>query len=66
MISRLPVRHVREIELPHAQGDIVKQRRSLLVTVSVDDDAVTVGGMHASHRLWGSLPQVREVDQRAR
>ncbi len=63
VISRLPVRHVREIELPHAQGDIVKQRRSLLVTVSVDDDAVTVGGMHASHRLWGSLPQVREVDR---
>ncbi len=33
VISRLPVRHVSEIELPHAQGDVVKHRRSLLVTV---------------------------------
>jgi endonuclease/exonuclease/phosphatase family metal-dependent hydrolase len=67
VISRLPVRHVREIELPHAQGDVVKQRHSLLVTVSVGDgvgdDTVTIGGMHASHRLWGSLPQVRRVDR---
>ncbi len=63
VISRLPVRHVQEIELPHAQGDVVKQRRSLLVTVAVGDRIVTVGGMHASHRLWGSLPQVRRVDR---
>ncbi len=24
---------------------------------------MTIGGMHASHRLWGSLSQVRRVDR---
>jgi endonuclease/exonuclease/phosphatase (EEP) superfamily protein YafD len=24
---------------------------------------VTIAGMHASHRLWGSLPQVKRVNQ---
>ncbi len=63
VISRLPVCAVRDIELPHAQGDVVEQRHSLLVTVSVDGEPVTIAGMHASHRLWGSLPQVRRVNQ---
>ncbi|HEY3724359.1 MAG TPA: endonuclease/exonuclease/phosphatase family protein [Acidimicrobiia bacterium] len=63
VLSRLPVERVVEIELPHAWGDDVQHRRSLLVTVTVGDQHVTVGGMHASHRLWGSLPQVRRVDQ---
>jgi endonuclease/exonuclease/phosphatase (EEP) superfamily protein YafD len=63
VLSRLPVQRVVEIELPHAQGDVVPQRRSLLVTVAVGSHSVTIGGMHASHRLWGSLPQVRRVDR---
>jgi endonuclease/exonuclease/phosphatase family metal-dependent hydrolase len=63
LISRLPVRHVQEIELPHAKGDDVQHRRSLLVTIAVGDETITIGGMHASHRLWGSLPQVRRVDR---
>jgi endonuclease/exonuclease/phosphatase family metal-dependent hydrolase len=63
VLSRLPVCAVRDVELPHAQGDVVDQRHSLLVTVSVDGDPVTIGGMHASHRLWGSLPQVKRVDE---
>jgi endonuclease/exonuclease/phosphatase (EEP) superfamily protein YafD len=63
VISRLPVCAVREIELPHAQGDVVNQRRSLLVTVDVDGTPVTIAGMHASHRLWGSLPQVSRVNR---
>lgn len=63
VLSRFPVGEVREIELPHAQGDVVKQRRSLIVTVSVDGVPVTIGGMHASHRLWGSLPQVKRVNR---
>jgi endonuclease/exonuclease/phosphatase family metal-dependent hydrolase len=63
VISKLPVTNVADIELPHAQGDVVKQRHSLLVTVTVDGTPVTIGGMHASHRLWGSLPQVRRVDR---
>lgn len=62
VLSRLPVCHVRDVELPHAQGDVVKRRHSVLVTVSVDGTPVTIAGMHASHRLWGSLPQVKRVN----
>jgi endonuclease/exonuclease/phosphatase family metal-dependent hydrolase len=63
VLTRLPVCDVDQIVLPHAQGDVIEQRASLVVTVSVDGIAVTIAGMHASHRLWGSLPQVRRVDQ---
>jgi endonuclease/exonuclease/phosphatase family metal-dependent hydrolase len=63
VISRLPVLSVVDIDLPPASGDVVPQRHSLLVTVAVDGAPVTIGGMHASHRLWGSLPQVRRVDR---
>jgi endonuclease/exonuclease/phosphatase family metal-dependent hydrolase len=62
VISRLPVLAVADIDLPHAQGDVVRRRHSLLVTVSVEGAPVTIAGMHASHRLWGSLPQVHRVD----
>lgn len=63
VLSRLPICHVQDVELPHAQGDVVKHRHSLLVTVNVEDAMLTVAGMHASHRLWGSLPQVSLVDR---
>ena len=66
VLSRLPVCDVTQIVLPHAQGDVIEQRASLMVTVSVDGIPVTLAGMHASHRLWGSLPQVRRVDQALR
>jgi endonuclease/exonuclease/phosphatase family metal-dependent hydrolase len=63
VLSRFPVCNVWDIKLPHAQGDVVGQRHSLVVTVSVDGVLVSIGGMHASHRLWGSLPQVSRVNQ---
>ena len=63
VLSRLPVTHVRDVELPHAQGDVVKRRHSVVVTIDVDGTPVTIAGMHASHRLWGSLPQVQRVNQ---
>ncbi|MGZ6996145.1 MAG: endonuclease/exonuclease/phosphatase family protein, partial [Acidimicrobiia bacterium] len=63
VLSRLPVSNVSDVALPHAQGDVVEQRHSLVLTVSVDGMPVTIGGMHASHRLWGSLPQVRRVNR---
>jgi endonuclease/exonuclease/phosphatase family metal-dependent hydrolase len=66
VLSRLPVCEVAEIVVPKAQGDVIEQRRSLLLTVEVDGRAVSVAGMHASHRLWGSLPQVRHVDRALR
>jgi endonuclease/exonuclease/phosphatase family metal-dependent hydrolase len=63
LLSRLPVCDVVELPLPRAQGDVIEQRHSLMLTVSVGISAVSVAGMHASHRLWGSLPQVRRVDE---
>lgn len=66
VLSRLPVCDVALVVLPHALSDVIEQRASLIVTVSVDGTAVSIGGMHASHRLWGSLPQVRRVDQALR
>jgi endonuclease/exonuclease/phosphatase family metal-dependent hydrolase len=63
VLSRLPVCEVAEIVLPRAQGDVIEQRHALLVTVGVEGTAVSLAGMHASHRLWGSLPQVRAVDR---
>jgi endonuclease/exonuclease/phosphatase family metal-dependent hydrolase len=63
VLSRLPVCEVAEIVVPKAQGDVIEQRRSLLITVDVDGRPVSLAGMHASHRLWGSLPQVRCVDR---
>ncbi len=63
VLSRLPVCDVAEVMLPRARGDVIDQRSSIVVTVSVDGRAVSIAGMHASHRLWGSLPQVRRVDQ---
>ena len=66
MLSRLPVCHVSQVVLSPAPGDVIEQRASLMVTVSVDGVAVSIAGMHASHRLWGSLPQVRRVDRALR
>lgn len=63
VLTRLPVCEVAELVVPKAQGDVIEQRRSLLLTVDVDGRPVSVAGMHASHRLWGSLPQVRSVDR---
>ena len=63
ILSRLPVQAVQNLELPHARGDVIDRRHSILVTVTAGDAAVTVAGIHASHRLWGSLPQLRRVDE---
>jgi endonuclease/exonuclease/phosphatase (EEP) superfamily protein YafD len=63
VFSTLPVSDVAEITVPKAQGDVIEQRRSLVVTVTVDGTPVSLAAMHASHRLWGSLPQVRSVDK---
>jgi endonuclease/exonuclease/phosphatase family metal-dependent hydrolase len=66
VLTRLPVCEVAEIVLPRAQGDVIEQRHSLLLTVSAGGTAVSLAAMHASHRLWGSLPQVRCVDRALR
>jgi endonuclease/exonuclease/phosphatase family metal-dependent hydrolase len=63
VLTRVPVLDVRTVDLPHALGDVVDRRQSLIVTVGEPGDAFTVAGIHASHRLWGSLPQIRMLDR---
>lgn len=63
VLSRLSVLGVRDLVLPHARGDVIEHRHSLILTVAVGDATVSVAGVHASHRLWGSLPQLRAIDR---
>jgi endonuclease/exonuclease/phosphatase family metal-dependent hydrolase len=63
VLSRLPVRSSTVVPLPKAPGDVVERRHAIVVEVDVDGRAVAVGGIHASHRLWGSLPQLRTLDR---
>ncbi len=69
VLSRLAVRTRFDVDLGHAPGDVISRRFGLCVTVEVPGAdgrtpaAVTVAGVHASHRLWGSLPQLRRLDR---
>lgn len=66
VLSRLPVEATMAVPLPRTRSDVVEQRRALLLTVRVDDRRIAIGGVHASHRLWGSLPQLRVLDRELR
>jgi endonuclease/exonuclease/phosphatase family metal-dependent hydrolase len=63
VLTKLPVLDVRTLDLPHALGDVVDRRQSIIVTVGERGDAFTLAAIHASHRLWGSLPQIRMLDR---
>jgi endonuclease/exonuclease/phosphatase (EEP) superfamily protein YafD len=63
MLSRLPVRSFTTVPLPKPAGDVVERRFAIVAEVEVDGRAVAIGGLHASHRLWGSLPQLRVLDR---
>lgn len=67
VLSRLPVLARTDVDLGHAPGDVIRRRHGLCVTIrppggSPDAAPVTVAAVHASHRLWGSLPQLRRLD----
>jgi hypothetical protein len=63
VISRLPVTDRHAFDLGHAPGDAIPRRFGLAVTVTPPGGgSVTVAGVHASHRLWGSLPQLERLD----
>jgi endonuclease/exonuclease/phosphatase family metal-dependent hydrolase len=66
VLSRLPVRSFTALALPKARGDVVALRHAIVAEVEVDGRAVAIGGLHASHRLWGSLPQLRVLDRELR
>jgi endonuclease/exonuclease/phosphatase (EEP) superfamily protein YafD len=63
VLTRLPVRSFTTLPLPRARGDVVERRHAIVAEVGVDGAWVTVGAIHASHRLWGSLPQLRVLDR---
>lgn len=62
ILSRLPVRRVQTVTLPKAPGDVIEQRQAIILDVEVRGRPIAVAGIHASHRLWGSLPQLRALD----
>lgn len=67
VLSRLPVLARTDVDLGRAPGDVIHRRHGLCVTVLPPGPPsaavpVTVAGVHASHRLWGSLPQLRRLD----
>ena len=62
MLSRLPVRSFTNVPLPRTTGDVVDRRHAIVAEIDVGGTSVAVAGIHASHRLWGSLPQLRALD----
>jgi endonuclease/exonuclease/phosphatase family metal-dependent hydrolase len=66
IVSRLPVRSFTSLRVPKTSGDVVEQRYAIVAEIEVGDTVVAVGGIHASHRIWGSLPQLRTVDAELR
>ncbi|MBK5287399.1 MAG: endonuclease/exonuclease/phosphatase family protein [Acidimicrobiia bacterium] len=63
VLSRLPVLGATTVPLPTAPGDVIEQRQAIILEVEVGGSAVAIAGIHASHRLWGSLPQLRTLDR---
>lgn len=62
MLSRIPVLRVQTMAMPRSSGDVVEERQAIILDVEVPGGTVAVAGIHASHRLWGSLPQLRALD----
>ena len=63
VLSRLPVLRTTPVPLPKAPGDVVEQRQAIALEIDVEGTTIAVAGIHASHRLWGSLPQLRALDR---
>lgn len=64
VLSRLPVRSFTNLALPRAPGDVIERRYAIIAEVEIGSGCtVAIAGIHASHRLWGSLPQLRTVDR---
>jgi endonuclease/exonuclease/phosphatase family metal-dependent hydrolase len=63
VLSRIPVRSFTSVPVPKTASDVVERRHAIVAEVDVDGSAVAIGGIHASHRIWGSLPQLRVLDR---
>lgn len=63
VLSRLPVVSFTNLVVPRTANDVIHQRFAVIAEVQLADRRVTVGGIHASHRIWGSLPQLQVLDR---
>jgi len=61
LLTRLPVQDRFEIDLGHAPGDHVARRFGLCVQLDAAGTPFVCAAVHASHRLYGSPPQLRRL-----
>ena len=59
VLTNLAVRRTFDIDLGCPPGDAATRRAAACVEIGVGGHAVLVAGVHASHKLWGSPPQLR-------
>lgn len=59
VLTTLPVRRSFDIDLGSPLGDSVTRRAAACVELDLDDHVLLIAGVHASHKLWGSPPQLR-------
>ena len=59
VLSALAVRRTFDIDLGCPPGDVVTRRAAACVEISLAGRSLLIAGVHASHRLWGSPPQLR-------
>ncbi len=63
MLTALPVRRAFDIDLGCPPGDVVTRRAAACIEIDVEGHSLLVAGVHASHKLWGSPPQLRFLHQ---
>jgi len=63
VLTRLPTTRRFVIDLGCPPGDLVTRRAAACVEVDVDGHPLVIAGVHASHRLWGSPPQLRSLSR---
>jgi len=61
VLSALPVRRAFDIDLGCPPGDVVTRRAAACIEIDVGGHPLLVAGVHASHKLWGSPPQLRHL-----
>jgi endonuclease/exonuclease/phosphatase (EEP) superfamily protein YafD len=61
VLTRLPVRDRFDIDLGHAPGDHVARRIALCIRVDAHGSPLVFAAVHASHRIYGSPPQLRRL-----
>jgi endonuclease/exonuclease/phosphatase family metal-dependent hydrolase len=61
VLTRLPVRDRFDIDLGYAPGDHVARRIALCIRVDAHGSPLVFAAVHASHRIYGSPPQLRRL-----